>query len=41
MLGYDQMFEDLCSGGFDLRVSFSATRLRELAKMDGAIVLDE
>ena len=31
VLGYDQMVEDLCSGGFDLRVSFSATRLRELA----------
>lgn len=41
VLGYDQTVEDLCSGGFDLRVSFSATRLRELAKMDGAIVLDE
>jgi diadenylate cyclase len=41
VLGYDQAVEDLCSGGFDLRVSFSATRLRELAKMDGAIVLDE
>jgi len=41
VLGYDQTVEDLCSGGFELRVSFSATRLRELAKMDGAIVLDE
>jgi diadenylate cyclase len=41
VLGHDQAVEDLCSGGFELRVSFSATRLRELAKMDGAIVLDE
>jgi diadenylate cyclase len=30
----------VCTGGFELRVPFSATRLRELAKMDGAIVLD-
>lgn len=30
----------LCTGGFDLDVDFSATRLRELAKMDGGIVLD-
>ena len=40
VLGYDQAVEDLCSGGFELTVAFSATRLRELAKMDGAIVLD-
>src|SRR6202043_3636911 len=40
VLGYDQAVADLCSGGFDLKVEFSATRLRELAKMDGAIVLD-
>lgn len=30
----------LCTGGFELQVDFSATRLRELAKMDGAIILD-
>ncbi|MGB3186897.1 MAG: DNA integrity scanning diadenylate cyclase DisA [Ornithinimicrobium sp.] len=30
----------LCTGGFKLNVAFSATRLRELAKMDGAIILD-
>jgi diadenylate cyclase len=40
VLGYDQTVEDLCSGGFRLTAEFSATRLRELAKMDGAIVLD-
>lgn len=40
VLGYDQSIEALCSGGFELDVEFSATRLRELAKMDGAIVLD-
>jgi diadenylate cyclase len=40
VLGYDQVVRGLCSGGFELTVPFSATRLRELAKMDGAIVLD-
>ena len=41
VLGYDKAVEALCTGGFALDVEFSATRLRELAKMDGAIVLDE
>ncbi|MQA85048.1 MAG: DNA integrity scanning protein DisA [Streptosporangiales bacterium] len=40
VLGYDKAVADLCTGGFELDVEFSATRLRELAKMDGAIVLD-
>jgi diadenylate cyclase len=40
VLGYDSAVEGLCTGGFELDVEFSATRLRELAKMDGAIVLD-
>ncbi len=31
---------ELCTGGFTLDVEFSATRLRELAKMDGGIILD-
>lgn len=39
VLGYDSVVEQVCSGGFELDVDFSATRLRELAKMDGAIVL--
>lgn len=39
VLGYDKDVEALCSGGFTLDVDFSATRLRELAKMDGAIIL--
>jgi len=39
VLGYDSSVEELCSGGFELDVEFSAPRLRELAKMDGAIVL--
>ncbi len=40
VLGYDRTVEALCTGGFALDVAFSATGLRELAKMDGAIVLD-
>jgi diadenylate cyclase len=39
VLGYDRVVEALCTGGFPLDVEFSATRLRELCKMDGAVVL--
>ena len=39
VLGYNKDVEALCSGGFALDIEFSATRLRELAKMDGAIIL--
>jgi diadenylate cyclase len=39
VLGYDKVAESICTGGFSLDVEFSATRLRELAKMDGAVVL--
>jgi diadenylate cyclase len=41
VLGHDKTVESLCTGGFRLDVEFSSTRLRELAKMDGAIVLDD
>jgi diadenylate cyclase len=41
VLGFDPIVEGICSGGFELTARFSATRLRELAKMDGAIVLDQ
>jgi diadenylate cyclase len=41
VLGFDPVVEGICSGGFELSAGFSATRLRELAKMDGAIVLDQ
>ena len=41
VLGHDQAVGQICSGGFELDAPFSATRVRELAKMDGAIVLDE
>src|SRR5699024_5882741 len=40
VLGYDDVVASICSGGFELDMPFSATRLRELAKMDGAVVLD-
>jgi diadenylate cyclase len=40
VLGYDKAVESLCTGGFLVDVEFSATGIRELAKMDGAIVCD-
>jgi len=40
VLGLDETVESICSGGFELDVPFSATRLRELSKMDGAIIID-
>ncbi len=39
VLGYDKAVEALSTGGFSLDVDFSAQRLRELSKMDGALVL--
>jgi len=41
VLGSDKSIDALCSGGFKIDIEFSATRLRELSKMDGAIVLDK
>ena len=40
VLGDDDNVEGILTGGFTLDVPFSPTALRELAKMDGAIVLD-
>ncbi len=40
VIGWDKTIESLCTGGFPLDVGFSATRLRELCKMDGAVVLN-
>jgi len=40
VLGHDDTVEAMSSGGLVLDVEFSATRLRELAKMDGAIIVD-
>ena len=39
VLGCDQTVESICTGGFCLDVEFSSTRLRELCKMDGAVVM--
>ncbi|MGA8115478.1 MAG: DNA integrity scanning diadenylate cyclase DisA [Actinocatenispora sp.] len=39
VLGFDSAVDTLCTGGFPLDVEFSATRLRELCKMDGAVIL--
>lgn len=41
VLGHDATVEAMCDGGFRLDVEFSATRLRELSKMDGAVVLSD
>jgi diadenylate cyclase len=40
VLGFDKTVESLCTGGFNLDIETSAPLMRELAKMDGAIVLD-
>ncbi len=40
VLGHDRSVEVLCTGGFPLDIDFTSTRLRELAKMDGAVVID-
>lgn len=41
ILGHDEAVEAIASGGFPLDVEFAATRLRELAKMDGAIICNQ
>ena len=42
ILGYDARVEGLSSGGFELTDSaFSPAKLAELAKMDGAIIVDD
>ncbi len=40
VIGTDRLVESIATGGFDLDVPFTATGLRELAKMDGAIIID-
>lgn len=40
VLGFTPEVEALCSGGFTLEVDFSPAQLRELAKMDGAVIID-
>ena len=41
VLGHDKVVESIATGGFTLDVPFTATGLRELAKMDGAIIVDK
>lgn len=40
VIGDDDNVRRLCNGGFDIDIPFSPQRLFELAKMDGAIILD-
>ena len=40
VIGDEERVIPLCSGGFDINVPFTPQRLYELAKMDGAIVMD-
>lgn len=40
VIGSDSTVDSISTGGFELDVPFSATGLRELAKMDGAIIVD-
>ncbi|RYU14487.1 DNA integrity scanning diadenylate cyclase DisA [Nocardioides iriomotensis] len=40
VLGSDKTVDSISTGGFTLDVAFSPTGLRELAKMDGALILD-
>ncbi|HET7355861.1 MAG TPA: DNA integrity scanning diadenylate cyclase DisA [Nocardioidaceae bacterium] len=40
VLGSDKVVDSISTGGFTLDITFTATGLRELAKMDGAIILD-
>jgi diadenylate cyclase len=41
VLGSDKTVDSISTGGFFLDMPFTSTGLRELAKMDGAIVLDK
>ncbi len=41
VLGHDRVIEELCDGGFRVDIEFSPTRLRELCKMDGAVILTD
>lgn len=40
VIGYDETVEEISSGGFQIDAELSAARLRELSKMDGAVVID-
>ena len=40
VMGQDRVVESISTGGFPIDVAFTPTALRELAKMDGGIVID-
>ncbi|MBA2463481.1 MAG: DNA integrity scanning protein DisA [Nocardioidaceae bacterium] len=40
VLGSDKAVDSISTGGFNLDIPFTPTGIRELAKMDGAIILD-
>ncbi len=40
VLGVDDVVRSIATGGFEVEVPFTSTGLRELAKMDGAIIVD-
>ena len=40
VMGQDRIVDSISTGGFSIDVPFTPTALRELAKMDGAIVID-
>ncbi|MGH3444805.1 MAG: DNA integrity scanning diadenylate cyclase DisA, partial [Nocardioidaceae bacterium] len=40
VLGSDKVVDSISTGGFSLDIEFTSTGLRELAKMDGALILD-
>lgn len=39
VVGHDDVVDSISTGGFPIDIDFSATRLRELAKMDGGIII--
>ena len=41
VIGHDRVVDSIATGGFALDVPFTATGLRELAKMDGGIIVDK
>lgn len=41
VLGYDKQVEEMRSGGFQLKAKLTAQHLSEVAKMDGAILIDD
>jgi len=40
VVGHDRLVDSISSGGFALDVDFTATGLRELSKMDGAVIVN-